>query len=152
MSFERIKSRLQTGRPLVVASDICASFRARGVSLDSPGAIGQLLRDAVTLRLDGDTITQVGFEGQGCAISRAATSMMTVSVKGRARAEVEALAEIFHALVHGHALAPGQEERLGKLRVFAGVSAFPARVKCASLPWHTLRAALAGGGGAISTE
>jgi nitrogen fixation NifU-like protein len=93
------------------------------------------------LRLDGDRIAEVGFEGQGCAISKASASMMTDAIKGKTPDEVGALFDKFHAMVTGKA-GPAEDKSLGKLVVFAGVSEFPARVKCASLGWHTLKAAL----------
>ncbi len=101
-----------------------------------------LCGDRLTLyvRLDGDRIADVGFEGQGCAISKASASLMTDAMKGKTLREVEGLFDAFHGLVTG---APGGDRKaLGKLAVFAGVSEFPARVKCAILPWHTLKAAL----------
>ena len=94
------------------------------------------------LRLDGDRIADVGFEGQGCAISKASASMMTDSVKGRTRDEVGTLFDKFHEMVTGKPGGSADAKHLGKLSVFAGVCEFPARVKCASLGWHTLRAAL----------
>jgi nitrogen fixation NifU-like protein len=97
-------------------------------------------------------ITAVSFEGTGCAISQAAASLMTVAVKGKTPAEAEALFDGFHDLILGHEVPAEVGAALGKLRAFAGVAAFPLRVKCASLPWHTLRAALAGRAAAISTE
>jgi nitrogen fixation NifU-like protein len=97
-------------------------------------------------------ITDVSFEGTGCAISQAAASLMTVTVKGMTVAEAEALFDRFHDLILGHEPTPAELERLGKLRAFAGVAAFPARVKCAILAWHTLRAALGGKAEAGSTE
>jgi nitrogen fixation protein NifU and related proteins len=99
---------------------------------------------------DGDTIRDVAFTGDGCAISKASASLMTQAVKGHSAAEAERLFEGFHALITGRPVADGQE--LGKLAVFSGVAEFPVRVKCASLAWHTLRAALAGGGDAVTTE
>ena len=95
----------------------------------------------VWLRLDGDTIRDVSFHGMGCAISRASASLMTATVKGKSRREAEAVFERFHRLVTGTG-APEDTETLGKLAVFSGVSAYPTRVKCASLPWHALKAAL----------
>jgi nitrogen fixation NifU-like protein len=102
-----------------------------------------LCGDQVTvwLRLDGDVISDVSFQGMGCAISRASASLMTTAVKGKSRAEAAVLFERFHRLVTG-TLDPSESETLGKLAVFSGVSAFPVRVKCASLSWHTLKAAL----------
>jgi nitrogen fixation NifU-like protein len=95
----------------------------------------------VWLKLDGEVITDVSFQGLGCAISRASASLMTAAVKGKSRREAEEMFQRFHRLVTG---APdvSDPETLGKLAVFSGVSEYPARVKCASLPWHTLRAAL----------
>jgi nitrogen fixation NifU-like protein len=102
-----------------------------------------LCGDQVTVwvRLDGDLIGDVSFQGAGCAISKASASLMTGAVKGKSRAEVEGLFSRFHRLVTG-SLPPAESETLGKLAVFSGVSEFPIRVKCASLSWHTLKAAL----------
>lgn len=99
-------------------------------------------RISLFITMDGDRIADVGFQGQGCAISKASASMMTVVVKGRTAADAEALFENFHKMVTGSPGVPIDKEVLGKLVVFAGVSEFPARVKCASLAWHTMRAAL----------
>lgn len=107
----------------------------------------------VALVLQGDTITDVRFTGHGCAISKASASLMTAAVKGKSRAEAEALFERFHTLVLGKDADAGKE--LGQLVVFSGVSRFPVRVKCASLAWHTLKAALeseASDPAAVSTE
>jgi nitrogen fixation protein NifU and related proteins len=103
-----------------------------------------LCGDALTLwlKLDGDAISDVSFRGMGCAISRASASLMTATVKGKSLHEAQALFERFHRMVTGRPVA-GDLETLGKLAVFSGVSAYPARVKCASLPWHALKAALA---------
>ncbi|MEP7176680.1 MAG: Fe-S cluster assembly sulfur transfer protein SufU [Gemmatimonadales bacterium] len=96
----------------------------------------------VWVRMDGEVIGDVSFQGAGCAISKASASLMTSAVKGKSRREAEALFERFHRLVTG--TLPAEESgTLGKLAVFSGVSEFPVRVKCASLSWHTLRAALA---------
>ena len=97
----------------------------------------------VWIRMDGDVIGDVSFQGAGCAISKASASLMTDAVKGKSRAEAEALFGRFHQLVTG-TLPTGEAETLGKLAVFSGVSQFPIRVKCASLSWHTLKAALDG--------
>ncbi|MBI4415768.1 MAG: SUF system NifU family Fe-S cluster assembly protein [Euryarchaeota archaeon] len=94
------------------------------------------------VRLEGDRIADVAFEGQGCAISKASASMMTVAIKGKTAAEADTLFQKFHEMVTGKPVAPVDSQSLGKLAVFAGVCEFPARVKCASLGWHTLRAAL----------
>lgn len=97
-------------------------------------------RMTLHLRLDGDVVGDIAFQGSGCAISRASASLMTDSVKGRSLADVRGLFERFHRMV---TTPPDQEvDDLGKLSVLAGVREFPVRVKCASLPWHTLKAAL----------
>ena len=107
----------------------------------------------VYARVAGDTIEAVGFEGSGCAISTASASLMTQIAKGRSRAEIDVIATRFHDLVTGGADAdPGDLAALGKLEVLAGVREFPARVKCATLVWHALRAALEGRGEPVSTE
>jgi nitrogen fixation NifU-like protein len=105
----------------------------------------------VYLKMDGDKIQDVSFQGAGCAISKASASMMTQSVKGKTLAEAEKIFEQFHKLVTG-AEHNGTLEELGKLAVFSGVSEFPVRVKCATLAWHTLHAALEGKQETISTE
>ncbi len=105
----------------------------------------------VYLKMDGEKIQDVSFQGSGCAISKASASMMTQSVKGKTLAEAEKIFEQFHKLVTG-AERNGNQEELGKLAVFSGVSEFPVRVKCATLAWHTLHAALEGKQEAVSTE
>jgi len=103
-----------------------------------------LCGDRITLylKVDDDVIQDVGFQGRGCAISQASASLMTAAVKGRTASEAEALFRAFHDMVAGGTNAPADPRSLGKLAAFAGVRAFPARVKCANLSWHTLRAAL----------
>lgn len=101
---------------------------------------GDALRVYVTL--DGDKVADVAFKGSGCAISKASASMMTQAVKGKTLAEAEVLFDEFHRMVTGELNAEDDENVLGKLKIFAGVLEFPARVKCASLSWHTLHAAL----------
>ncbi len=96
----------------------------------------------VYLKFDGDTVADVKFEGHGCAISKSSASLMTTSVKGKTRAEAQALFEAFHAMLKSDHTAPVDEAALGKLRVFAGVREFPVRVKCATLPWHALASGL----------
>lgn len=103
------------------------------------------------LRLDHDTVADVSFKGSGCAISKASASLMTAAVKGRSRAEAEALFDKFHQLVVGK-LPEAEQESLGSLRALGGVSRFPLRVKCASLAWHALHSALGSGTDAVSTE
>ncbi len=118
-----------------------------------------LCGDTVTIYVlvEGDMVRDIGFEGRGCAISMASASMMTDMLRGKSVAEVEAMFRSFHDLV-----APqGSEEddgagrevpELDKLNVLAGVREFPMRVKCATLPWHTMKAALEGGGEEVTTE
>ncbi len=109
-------------------------------------------RCSVYLNMDGDAIRDIGFQGSGCAISRASASMMTQILKGKTKAEAAKLFEEFHNLVTGDAEAMKNAQELGKLAVFAGVSKFPARVKCATLAWHTLQSALEGHDETVSTE
>lgn len=106
----------------------------------------------VYVKLDGDRIVDVSFEGAGCAISKASASVMSAMVKNHTVAEAEELFRDFHRLVKGELAGEEELERLGKLAAFAGVSEFPARVKCASLAWHTLHSALNTNDTAISTE
>jgi len=112
-----------------------------------------LCGDALTLwvKMDGDSIADVSFKGQGCAISKASASLMTTAVKGKTRDEAEQLFGKFHDLVLG-TLPESEQASLGSLRALGGVSRFPLRVKCASLAWHALRAALEQGEGEVSTE
>ena len=105
----------------------------------------------VWLKLDGDVVSDVSFQGAGCAISKASASIMTQAVKGKTRAEVEQLFQRFRQLVTG-ALPADATESLGKLAVFSGVAEFPVRVKCASLSWHALKAALENSTEATSAE
>jgi nitrogen fixation NifU-like protein len=106
----------------------------------------------VFLELEGDSIRDISFQGSGCAISKASASLMTQGVKGKTRAEAARLFDQFHKLVTGQSSASGSPAELGKLAVFSGVSEFPARVKCATLAWHTLQASLEGKQEAVSTE
>ena len=101
------------------------------------------------VKLEDGRISDIGFQGSGCAISKASASLMTSTLKGKTAAEADDLFDRFHQLVTSDAADPAD---LGKLAVFSGVREFPARVKCASLAWHTLRAALEGKGEKISTE
>ena len=102
--------------------------------------------------VEDGVLRDVGFEGSGCAISKASASLMTEAVKGRKLADVERLFEGFHRLLTSDATSPADASGLGKLAVFAGVREFPVRVKCATLAWHTLRAALAGAESATTEE
>jgi nitrogen fixation protein NifU and related proteins len=107
----------------------------------------------VYLRLDGDVIADVSFQGSGCAISKASASLMTESVKGKTAADARALLERFQRMIMSSPDSPAlDQDHLGKLAAFAGVRQFPARVKCASLAWHTLRAALDSREEVVSTE
>jgi nitrogen fixation NifU-like protein len=108
-------------------------------------------RETVYLDLQGDVLKDIRFEGAGCAISTASASMMTESLKGKSRKEAEALFERFHDLITGQNRAPGGLP-LGKLEVFEGVREYPVRIKCATLPWHTMKSALLGEGQTVSTE
>jgi len=106
----------------------------------------------VSLEVEGDTVKDIHFEGSGCAISKASASLMTEAVKGKTAAEVEVMFKGFHELMTGDPSVKGAAgAELGKLAVFEGVREFPVRVKCATLAWHTLEAALHEGGVA-STE
>jgi nitrogen fixation NifU-like protein len=113
-------------------------------------------RVKIFLQLEGDVIKEIAFQGTGCAISTASASLMTQSLKGKTLSEVEELFERFHDLVTGKA---GESEpltlddpTLGKLGVLGGVREYPIRVKCATLAWHTLRAALHSQSETVSTE
>jgi len=109
-------------------------------------------RVTVYLRIDGDRIADVGFQGSGCAISKASASLMTEALKGRTTAEATRLFDSFHRMVTTGSDGAVDTAALGKLAVLAGVNEFPVRVKCASLPWHTFRSALRGTGGSATTE
>ena len=98
-------------------------------------------RVTVEVEMQDGVVQDIRFQGSGCAISKASASMMTESMKGRTRAQAEALFQEFHRLLTGDAAAP-DPAALGKLVVFSGVRGFPIRVKCATLAWHTLRSAL----------
>ncbi len=106
----------------------------------------------VYLRLEGDVIRDISFEGAGCAISKASASVMSSIVKGKTKQEAEELFTVFHNLVTGVNDADGELDKLGKLAAFSGVSEFPARVKCASLAWHSLHAALSSNDNVVTTE
>ena len=114
----------------------------------------RLCGDKVTIYLHivDDRIADISFEGSGCAISTASASILTETLKGKTRAEADAIFETFHKLVTGRFGESADEPALGKLAVFAGVSKFPVRVKCASLAWHTMYSALAGAPTVTSTE
>ena len=105
----------------------------------------------IYVKMDDDIVEQISFQGAGCAISTASASIMTETLKGKTRAQAEELFQTFHDLVTGQQAQLDVPE-LGKLAVFSGVSEFPIRVKCATLAWHTLRAAINGEAKVISTE
>ncbi|HEY3119526.1 MAG TPA: SUF system NifU family Fe-S cluster assembly protein [Vicinamibacteria bacterium] len=111
-------------------------------------------RATVYLKLQGDALADVSFKGAGCSISTASASMMTEAVRGKTRAQAERIFERFHDLITSDPSAAARkvDPELGKLGVFSGVCEFPVRVKCAALPWHTLRAALSGEHTPVSTE
>ena len=113
-----------------------------------------LCGDIVTVyvKLDGDVISEISFEGSGCAISKASASMMTDSLKGKTTAEAEALFDRVHKMLKGELDPEADSIELGKLAVLSGVCRFPARVKCASLSWHTFHTALKGEERMSSTE
>ena len=119
--------------------------RLEGASQTAEG-YNPLCGDQLTvyLQLADERVEAVSFEGSGCAISKASASMMTQAVKGKTREEAETLFEEFHRMVTGELDEEATPNALGRLKIFAGVREFPARVKCASLPWHTMHAALAG--------
>ena len=106
----------------------------------------------VYLRLEDGVIKEISFQGSGCAISKASASMMTASLKGKTAAEAEGLFETFHNMVTADLNMTFDPLEVGKLAAFSGVREFPVRVKCATLPWHTLHAALEGKQETISTE
>jgi nitrogen fixation NifU-like protein len=99
--------------------------------------------------VEGDVIKEITFQGAGCAISKASASLLTESTRGKTKAEVKALFDKVHELVTSGKVS---ESGLGKLAVFAGVHKFPARVKCAILPWHAVMAAVEGKGEPVTTE
>lgn len=113
-----------------------------------------LCGDQITIyiAMDGDRIKDIGFQGAGCAISKASASMMTEAVKGKTLDEARELFDAFHKMVTDRPDALPDVEKLGKLAAFAGVCEFPTRVKCASLAWHTLLAALTERDEPVSTE
>ncbi len=125
------------------------NFRKLETANHSAEGYNPLCGDQLTvyLNLEDDAVKEISFEGSGCAISKAAASMMTQAVKGKSKQEAEQLFTEFHGMVTGGNEAnddAGDEENksLGNLRVFAGVREFPVRVKCATLAWHTMHAAL----------
>ncbi len=130
------------------------NFRALEVPCQHAEGYNPLCGDKVTVfvRIKGDRIADIGFQGSGCAISTASASLLTETLKGKTRGEAETLFHRFHDLVTGKSAGNGRDPSLGKLVVFSGVSEFPTRVKCATLAWHTFRSALEGDSAVVSTE
>jgi len=106
----------------------------------------------IYLLLEGEIVKDIGFEGAGCAISKASGSVMTSLLKGKTIKEAEKLFNLFHKIVTGEEDVRDHLDELGKLAAFAGVAEFPVRVKCATLPWHAMHSALEGEGEVVSTE
>jgi nitrogen fixation protein NifU and related proteins len=109
-------------------------------------------RVTVEVELDDDVIRDIAFQGSGCAISKASASMMTASLRGKAVGEAEVAFERFHRMLTDGAPPDELTAALGKLAVFTGVREFPSRIKCATLPWHTARAALKARTEPVTTE
>jgi nitrogen fixation NifU-like protein len=126
------------------------NFRALDAANHKAEGFNPLCGDHFTVYVDvqDGAIHDIAFQGAGCAISKASASMMTQSLKGKSQSEAEELFTKFHNLVTGN----GTGDEIGKLAAFSGVSEFPLRVKCATLAWHALRAALRGEKEAVSTE
>lgn len=120
------------------------NFRAMETANRKAEGYNPLCGDHYTIFVDvaGDAIRDISFQGAGCAISKASASMMSQALKNKTTAEAEDLFDRFHRIITGQ--ETGSAESLGKLAVFAGVAGFPTRVKCATLAWHTLHAALEG--------
>ena len=120
------------------------NFRKLESANHSAEGFNPLCGDQLTVYLDLEdgTVKEISFEGSGCAISKAAASMMTQAVKGKSKQEAEQLFTEFHQMVTGELDEETTTNGLGNLKIFSGVREFPVRVKCASLPWHTMHAAL----------
>ncbi len=106
---------------------------------------------SIYMRVEDGIVRDIAFQGSGCAISTASASMMTEALKGKSEKDVARIFEHFHDLVTGQ-ISAGEDSGLGKLEVFTGVRDYPVRVKCATLAWHTMRAALAGIKETVATE
>jgi nitrogen fixation protein NifU and related proteins len=130
------------------------NFRAIPGATRHAEGYNPLCGDRLTLDLavEDGVIKDAAFQGSGCAISKASASMMTESVKGKTLNEARELFDRFHQMVTGNADPLADSEHLGKLAVFEGVRQYPARVKCASLAWHTLRSAMDAKADVVSTE
>ena len=120
------------------------NFRKLETANHSAEGFNPLCGDQLTvyLNLEDDAVKEICFEGSGCAISKAAASMMTQAIKGKTKQEAEQLFTEFHGMVTGELDEEATANGLDNLKIFSGVREFPVRVKCASLPWHTMHAAL----------
>ena len=120
------------------------NFRKLETANHSAEGFNPLCGDQLTVYLDleDDAVREITFEGSGCAISKAAASMMTQALKGKSKQQAEQLFSEFHGMVTGEFDEGVEANSLGNLKIFSGVREFPVRVKCASLPWHTMHAAL----------
>ena len=131
------------------------NFRKPEGANRSAEGINPLCGDEITLylKLSGDDVIEdIGFQGAGCAISKASASLMTAAVKNKTKAAAQALFERVHSMLSEGPESKVDPQELGKLAVLSGVWEFPSRVKCATLAWHTLRSALDGAGAPVSTE
>ena len=130
------------------------NFRALDHPTRHAEGVNPLCGDRVTVELDvtGGTIRDIGFQGSGCAISQASASLLTGAVQGKTTGEAQALFRAVHAMLTSAPGAAVDTAGLGKLAALGGVRQFPVRVKCASLPWHTLRAALGSTAEPVTTE
>jgi nitrogen fixation protein NifU and related proteins len=107
---------------------------------------------SVYIQIENGIFSDIGFIGSGCAISTASASMMTESLKGKTEVEAQSLFERFHRMLTDHSNPQPDSANLGQLAVFSGVREYPVRVKCATLAWHTMRAALEGEKATVATE
>ena len=130
------------------------NFRVMKDATRSAEGFNPLCGDHVTIyvRLANGAIEDINFEGSGCAISKASASMMTAELKGKSVAEAESLFANVHKMLTGDIRTSTELEQVGKLAILSGVCKFPARVKCASLAWHTVNSALQGGAEPVTTE
>ncbi len=142
-------------RELILDHNKCPRNRRRLEGADRTAeGYNPLCGDRVTIfvKVEDDVVEEVTFEGTGCAISTASASLMTESLEGKTLGEAKALFENFHQMLTGEWCEDSEPPSLGKLDVFSGVREYPARVKCATLAWHTMNAALARQNQTVSTE
>ena len=132
------------------------NYRAMANANRKAQGYNPLCGDQVTVYVDVEegVIKDISFQGSGCAISKASASMMTAELKGKTEAQAKELFDNVHKMLTGEANknGPPDKREVGKLAILSGVCKFPARVKCASLAWHTVNSALKGGAGVTSTE